>query len=44
MERNNLSNFGRGSPKEHVIYAIFNDKSFNNALTKDIVSFDNWAL
>ena len=32
------------SSKNISIYAIFNDQSFNNMLTNDIVSFNNWAL
>ena len=30
--------------KNIYVYAVFNDKSFNNMLTNDIVSSDNWVL
>ena len=29
--------------KNISIYAIYNDQSFNDTLTNDIVSFNNWA-
>ena len=30
--------------KDISVYAIFNEQSFNDMLTNDIVSFENWAL
>ena len=29
--------------KNISLYAIFNDQNFNDTLTNDIVSFNNWA-
>ena len=29
--------------KNISVYAVFNDQSFNDTLTNDIVSFENWA-
>ena len=30
--------------KNISVYAIFNDQSFNDTLTKDFINLNNWAL
>ena len=36
----NVSSFCKCSSKNISVHAIFNDQSFNNTLTKDIVNFE----
>ena len=38
-----VAHFFSKNIKNISIYAIFNDQSFNDMLTTDILSFNNWA-